>query len=567
MYKDIVEIYKELYALPQLTHREEVDFDFFRLCRKDYKFVVIGIYNERKEFLLIRDINKDIGWELIGGYLEKNERLEDGVNRIILKETGLSVDELQPIALVNNNFEYNGNVVSHYGIAFTALTRGEVKFHPENIKMIYAKNIPEKIAYQDRKILKIAEQKIEEKVYDVPQEEIESGKKFFPLYFINKYFVQNITGSFSSRKIQKIILQIIVGDPRYIIDVSCGDSNFIFKLKKICCPEICVANDISWKLISLIKNKDKKGNIVFTNHNVLDMPFVKVFDLAIFKNTLHHVPTDLHADLLKKLSRLSKQLIVIDIENPSRANFLTKAWHWYYVHFLGDKGESFLTFQKFKELIKENIKDKKIIFGTINTIKGRYFYASLLQSIKEEEVEIKVKIKPSQIGDIKKTLLKTGAVFKEKITENDTYFTAPHRDFIRSKECLRIREKDGRSELTYKGPTTKSMENNKQFWKSEINIPIGSFKGEAESLLESAGFKRVAEVAKEREKFALGKQEITIDNVKNAGWFLEIENTISDKNDRQKALNENTSLLRKLGIDEKNIVEEPYRDLVLKRKF
>ena len=147
MYKDIVEIYKELYALPQLTHREEVDFDFFRLCRKDYKFVVIGIYNERKEFLIIRDINKDIGWELIGGYLEKNERLEDGVNRIILKETGLSVDELQPIALVNNNFEYNGNVVSHYGIAFTALTRGEVKFHPENIKMIYAKNIPEKIAY------------------------------------------------------------------------------------------------------------------------------------------------------------------------------------------------------------------------------------------------------------------------------------------------------------------------------------------------------------------------------------------------------------------------------------
>lgn len=566
MYKDI-NIYRELYNLPELTHKEGVDFDFFRLCKRDYKFAVICIYNEKREFLLIRDINKNIGWELVGGYIGNNERLEDAVNRIVLKEVGLFIDELQPIALVNNNFEYNGNVISHFGIAFIALTRGGIKSQPENIKIVYTKEIPDKMAFQDKKILKIAKQKIEEKIYNIPQEEIVSSKKFFLLYFLNKYFVQEIIGNFASRKIQKKILQLIIGNPKSIIDVSCGDSNLIFELGKVYHPEICVANDISWKLISLIKNKAKKGNIIFTNHNVLDLPFTRTFDLIVFKNTLHHTPSELKVNLLQKLSSLSKQLIIVDIDDPYQSNFLTKIWHWYYKYFLGDKGHSFLTFQKFKEVIKENIKDKKITFGTINTIKGRYFYASLYGSLEDIEVEIKVGIDSSQIRAIREKLLALGAIFKEKIKETDIYFTSLYRDFIKSKECLRIRKREGNGykelTLTYKGPTTKSMEDKKQFWKKEINIPIHCSKEEIELLLETLNFKKIVEVKKEREKFTLGRQEITIDEVENAGWFLEVENNIENLKEKEKALHENIILVEGLGIDKKNIIGEPYRDLVL----
>jgi len=64
MYKDIIETYKQLYSLPYLIHKEKVNFDFFRLCRRDYKFVVICAYNIKKEILLIRDINKYIGWDI-----------------------------------------------------------------------------------------------------------------------------------------------------------------------------------------------------------------------------------------------------------------------------------------------------------------------------------------------------------------------------------------------------------------------------------------------------------------------------------------------------------------------
>lgn len=567
--KDIIKIYKILYNLPKLTHKERVNFDFFRLCKKDYRFVIICIYNEKREFLLIRDFNKNIGWELVGGYIEKNERIEKAVNRIPLEETGLVIDELQPIAIINNHFEWNNKIISHLGIAFSALARGRIKPQPENIEIIYTKNIPEIIAYQDRKILKIAKPLIENKPFEPPYDEIESGKKFFLFYWINKHLVKNIIGNFASRQIQEKIVKLIssFNNPKSIIDISCGDDDFIFKLEKLYNPEICIANDISWKALSSIIDKNKKSKIIFTNHNILDLPFIKKFDLVIFKNTLHHTPSNEQADLIKKISNLSKQLIIIDIENPNKLNILAKLWNWYYIHFLGDQGSSFLTFQEFKKIIEENIKNKVITFSTINTIKGRYFYASLLGVPQGEEVEIKVKIKPSQVDSVRKKILALGATLKEKIEERDVYFTAPHRDFIKTKECLRIRDRDGYLELTYKGPTTKTMAKEKQFWKSEINIPLQSSKKEAEMLLESLNFAKVSEVVKKRERFVLVKQEITLDEVENLGWFLEIENTITDEKERQNALDGNVNLLKKLELDEKDIITHPYRDLVPKGKM
>jgi len=563
--KNIIEIYQQFYNLPKLTHRERVDFTFYRACKKNYRFVVIAIYNKKREFLLLRDFNKSIGWELVGGYIEKDEKVEEAVNRIILKETGLTIDELQPIAIVNNNFEWENRTISHFGIAFSALVRGKIKPQPKNIEIIYTKTIPDVMAYQDKEILKIAKQMVETKQYKPPYEEIESSKKFYLLHYLNKYFVKPIFSKFTSNKIRETVLKLISNRPKSIIDVSCGDDDFIFQLERMYNPEICVANDISWKTLSILR-KNRKTKVIFTNHNVLDLPFNYKFDLAIFKNTLHHIPPEEQAKLIQKLSALSKQLIIIDIENPYSSNFLTKLWHWYYVYLLGDRGGYFLNFEEFRKIISENIKNHDVNFGIIGTIKGKYFYASLLPQITEgEEVEIKAKIEFSQIKNIKEKLLSLGTSFQEKIKENDIYFTALHRDFIKTKECLRIRERDNFLELTYKGPTTKEMVGKKQFWKREINIPLHCSKEEAIILLESLGFKRIVEVEKEREKFVIGKHEITIDKVKNCGYFLEIERIVEDEKEREKAINENFVLLKKLGINEKEIITKPYRDLVLEK--
>lgn len=199
-------------------------------------------------------------------------------------------------------------------------------------------------------------------------------------------------------------------------------------------------------------------------------------------------------------------------------------------------------------------------------MKGKYFYISLIEKKRVEEVEIKVKIKTTQIRRIKRKLSGLGATFVEKEKEVDTYFTASHRDFIKTKECLRIREKKGYLELTYKGPTTKLMKKKKQFWKQEINIPLNCSKKDIVALLESIGFKKVVDVVKEREKYRLENQVISFDNIKGLGCFLEIEKKAESKKEREKALNDNRNLLKNIGVDEKNIITDPYRDLVLKKQ-
>ncbi len=563
MKKDnILNIYKKIYGLPEISQTEEVDFNFFRLCEKKYNFVVVSIYNEKHEFLLVRDLNKNIGWELVGGYIEDEENVIDTTNRVALKETGLTIDELQPVAIINNNFKFNEKTVTHRGIAFIALSREKTRSQPENIKLIYTKDVLDRMAYHNKEIFRIAKATVTRKFSDPPYNEIDSAKKFLPLHLINKYFV-NIVGQIASRKIKNKILALIGSNPKSILDACCGDDSFIFKLEQIYKPEIFIANDISWKTLCLLNNKDKKSNIIFTNHNVIDLPFKEKFDLIIFKNTLHHIDEDERTGLIKNLSRMSKQLIVVDIEDPRRSNFLSKLWHYYYVHFLGDVGGNFLGYNEFKNFIENNIKDKQVDFGIINTIKGKYFYSTSKEKTRGEEVEIKIKLDNGEVDNVKKKLFELGVKLEGEEDERDIYFTAPHRDFIITKECLRIREKGGLLELTYKGPTTKEMLEKKQFWKPEINIPLTVNRADIEMLLELLDFRKVADFTKHRENFSLEEKTITIDKIGGLGYFLEIEEIVKNKEDRERAIKENIGFLEIFGLTEKDIITEPYRDLVI----
>jgi ubiquinone/menaquinone biosynthesis C-methylase UbiE len=153
------------------------------------------------------------------------------------------------------------------------------------------------------------------------------------------------------------------------------------------------------------KIKTKKSNIILTNHDARSLPFNKRFDLIILKNTLHHIPDKDQEALLKKLINISRQLIIVDIDDPTQSSALSKIWHWYYVCFLGDKGESFLTLESFKEKIKPcKPKNRKARFGTINTIKGVYFYCSVEREKNSKEVEIKAKIPASKIKAVKRKI-------------------------------------------------------------------------------------------------------------------------------------------------------------------
>ena len=182
-----------------------------------------------------------------------------------------------------------------------------------------------------------------------------------------------------------------------------------------------------------------------------------------------------------------------------------------------------------------------------------------------KETEIKAKVPSSKIEALRERIIELGAVPKNKVRQTDIYFTAPHKDFLKSKECLRIRKENDHREITYKGPSNKFMEKRAQFWKKEINVPLSCSVKEIQDLLRSLGFKEVTRVIKQREILSLGKNIITLDKVKSLGWFIEIERSVSTKRDQKKAIQENLGLLKKLGLAKKDVIPEPYRDLVIKR--
>ena len=106
----------------------------------------------------------------------------------------------------------------------------------------------------------------------------------------------------------------------------------------------------------------------------------------------------------------------------------------------------------------------------------------------------------------------------------DSYFTPSHRDFLKEtpvKEWLRIRKTAKGSAITYKnwgfskGKTThvcKELESNIENIESFTKILI------------ALDFQNIVNVEKTRSSYMLDGIEISIDNVKGLGFYVELEN-------------------------------------------
>lgn len=163
-------------------------------------------------------------------------------------------------------------------------------------------------------------------------------------------------------------------------------------------------------------------------------------------------------------------------------------------------------------------------------------------------IEVEVKAKVEDFEPIKKILIETlNANFEGTEYQEDTYFNAPHKDFSITDEAFRIRKISIGNEkqlfITYKGPKIDS----KSKTRVEYETDIGDSQI-ARNIFESLGFKVTADVVKSREIYHYHDFEITLDSVKNAGIFIEIEKTLNDNEDYDQSLNEIFNLFEKLGI-------------------
>ena len=176
------------------------------------------------------------------------------------------------------------------------------------------------------------------------------------------------------------------------------------------------------------------------------------------------------------------------------------------------------------------------------------------------EIEHKRRL-TSNIEDFIKKLEKFGFELQSNLREIDTYYSRSDVDFMQTVECLRIRQRDGFAEVTYK-PATHTE--NDVIIKPETNLPIQPGDAAiAKQLLANLGMVRLVEVNKYRRSFQSSdfpQATVAIDEIKDAGTFVEVE-VLSD--DETSALAMISEIETKLGLESTEVVTRPYRDICM----
>ena len=171
-------------------------------------------------------------------------------------------------------------------------------------------------------------------------------------------------------------------------------------------------------------------------------------------------------------------------------------------------------------------------------------------------LEIELKVRVESLDHVRRKLEQLNARFCGRVHEHDVYYNAPHRDFSKTDEALRVRYADGKAVVTYKGAKIKNLGLKAR---EELNTDIKS--GEIfENILTHLGFVRTAEVNKWRENYSLGNASIALDDVEHLGTFVEIE--VLAETDAQNAKTGIERLAKELGVEGKPILAS-YLELLL----
>lgn len=180
------------------------------------------------------------------------------------------------------------------------------------------------------------------------------------------------------------------------------------------------------------------------------------------------------------------------------------------------------------------------------------------------EVELKIR---ADHEPVRTALRDAGAERTGAVTQVDTYYDHPGRDFAETDEALRIRRErplDGEASdegteavrLTYKGPLVDDTS------KTREEVESGVEDGDAvATALERLSFDPVATVHKERERHALAGYTVTLDEVDGLGSFVEVEREVEDGVPAARA--GARDVLDRLGLDPDDGIRTSYLGMLL----
>lgn len=184
------------------------------------------------------------------------------------------------------------------------------------------------------------------------------------------------------------------------------------------------------------------------------------------------------------------------------------------------------------------------------------------------EVERKRELRDGAREVVEAELAALGYHHAGALTEVDTYYSRPDVDFMETVECLRVRQRDGFAEITYKPASDASTHSRDGvISKRETNVVLRGAEqaADANHLLAAVGMVLLARVEKSRTVYRHPRGAsivVAIDTVTDAGVFVETEVTAAHKDAAAVLVDE---IERQLGLTAYPVVNLPYRDLVIRR--
>jgi adenylate cyclase class 2 len=183
------------------------------------------------------------------------------------------------------------------------------------------------------------------------------------------------------------------------------------------------------------------------------------------------------------------------------------------------------------------------------------------------EVEIKVR---ADHDSVRGALENREAAVLNTVTQADTYYDAPMREFAETDEALRVRREradseDGRSrsrdaetaKLTYKGPLVDESSKTREEHETAVEDAAA-----IEATLDALGFEPVATVEKRRERFAIDGYTVSLDVVTDLGEFVEIEKVVEEA-EIDEAREGAVAVLESLDLDPEEGIRTSYLGLLL----
>ena len=178
-----------------------------------------------------------------------------------------------------------------------------------------------------------------------------------------------------------------------------------------------------------------------------------------------------------------------------------------------------------------------------------------------KEIEIAVSVRNPK--EAERNILKI-AKFIREVKQVDNYFVPKDKDFFKkkvTKEYLRVRHDGNKSHLNY---SYCHYDKHNHFLQTDEYESIVENPDIVDEVLKRIGMVHKVTVKKLRKHFSYGDFEITLDNIEDLDYFIEIE-AKKDFGGAEKTRDECYKILSKLNVDYEECPDLGYPDMVLRK--